>query len=116
MQRGRLYLRDDGRVLVDDAMRTTSALERMRGLLARPPLSSGQGLLIQPCNAVHTVGMGYPIDVVFLDRGLAVMKVVAGLRPWRMAACRGASSTLELAAGDAKRLALRIAQRLEWQT
>ena len=58
--------------------------------------------------------MRFPIDAVFLDRDLVVLKVVEDLPPWRMAAQRGAKAVLELpvgvieatqtSAGDAVRL------------
>ncbi|MFP3949099.1 MAG: DUF192 domain-containing protein, partial [Longimicrobiales bacterium] len=41
--------------------------ERCRGLLARPRITTGEGLLLLECASVHTVGMTYPIDVAFLD-------------------------------------------------
>lgn len=50
--------------------------------------------------------MRYPIDVVFLDKNRRVVKVVKHLRPWRMAMCLGAASTLELVAGQAQRYEL----------
>lgn len=81
--------------------------DRTRGLLGRPPLAACEGLLIMRCSSVHTVGMRYPIDVVFLDRHGGIARVVENLRPMRMAMCLRAASVLELAAGQAKRLALR---------
>jgi hypothetical protein len=50
--------------------------------------------------------MRYPIDVVFLDRRGSVRKVARALPPWRIAICVGARHTLELAAGEARRLGL----------
>ncbi len=79
---------------------------RLRGLLFAPPLKPGQGLLLDPCASVHTAGMAYPIDVVFLDRAGTITKIVPHLPPWRIAACRSATRTLELAAGEARRLGL----------
>ena len=81
--------------------------DRTRGLLGRPQLAACEGLLIMRCSSVHTVGMRYAIDVVFLDRHGAIARVVESLRPMRMAMCLGAASVLELAAGQARRLALR---------
>lgn len=115
MRTGCLVERGTGRVVVARVGRTTNALERMRGLLGRPSPAPGAGLLISPCGAVHTAGMAYPIDVVFLDRELRVCKLVAGLVPWRTAACRGARHTLELGGGSLAGLALAPDQRLEWQ-
>ena len=73
-----------GHVLAERADVAASSWRRMRGLLGRPALSPGQGLLIRPCQGVHTLGMPYPIDVVHLDRELVVRKVLHGLRPWRV--------------------------------
>jgi uncharacterized membrane protein (UPF0127 family) len=80
-------------------------LTRARGLLGRR-LGDNEGLLITPCSAVHSFGMRYPIDVVFLDRNHIVKKVVTNLRPWRIASCIGSRSVLELPVGAVQRLAL----------
>lgn len=77
-----------------------TAGSRMRGLLGRPPLEPGEGLLLVPCRAVHTFFMRYPIDVVFLDRELRVLRVCSRVRPWRLRACRRAQAVLELPAGS----------------
>jgi uncharacterized membrane protein (UPF0127 family) len=74
---------------------------RLRGLLGRDGLSAGEGLLIRPTSSIHTFFMRFAIDVVFIDRGGVVLKVVSKLRPWRLAASRGARYALELGAGEA---------------
>lgn len=85
-------------------------LARLRGLLGR---REPRPLLLVPAAAVHTCGMRFAIDVVFLDARLVVVKVVPALPPWRFAAARGARAVLELPAGEADglepgdRLALR---------
>jgi uncharacterized membrane protein (UPF0127 family) len=45
--------------------------------------------------------MRFPIDAVFCDGDLHVLKVARDLKPWRMAGARGAKVVLELAAGAA---------------
>lgn len=87
-------------------------ISRLRGLLFAPALQAGQGLLIRPCGAVHTVLMIYPIDVVFLDRAGRICRIVPRLVPWRVAASAGAWQTLELAAGEAARIGLCAGQLL----
>ena len=57
---------------------------RARGLIGRPPPGPEEGLLIPRCNAIHTLFMKYPIDATFLDREDRVVKVVRGIRPWRL--------------------------------
>ena len=86
--------------------------QRLGGLLVRAPLAAGQALHLEPCNSVHTCFMRYAIDVVFLDAQGRVMKIVPHLAPWRLSACRGAHSCLELRAGEAERLGLRAHDRL----
>jgi uncharacterized protein len=80
-----------------------SARARMRGLLGRHSMAGDECLLLQPAGSVHTAFMRFPIDVVFLDRSMRVLRVEAGVRPWRMTAQRGARAILEMAAGAAER-------------
>jgi uncharacterized membrane protein (UPF0127 family) len=75
---------------------------RSRGLLGRKTLSEGQGMWIVPCEAVHTFGMQFAIDLVFLDRRNVVRKVRSSVPPWRLSGCLRARSVLELAAGTLK--------------
>jgi hypothetical protein len=84
----------------------TTFLARLRGLLGQPLPAAGAALLIAPCASVHTCFMRAPIDIVFLDHGHRVLRIVTALRPWRLARCPGAHAALELAAGGAARLRL----------
>lgn len=98
---------DDGNVVCEHCLLAETAFARLRGLLGRSGLSSGEGMLLRPASSVHTAFMRFAIDVVFLDRGDRVLKVAAELAPWRMAACKGARAVLELPAGEAHRRGLR---------
>lgn len=88
-------------------------LERMRGLLAHPPLLAEQGLWIEPCNSIHTWFMSYPIDVVFLDRQGSALQVCEHVRPWGMRTCWRAKAVLELCAGQAELLGIAVGSRLQ---
>ena len=88
-------------------------LTRLRGLLGRASLEPGEGLLLRPSAAVHTMFMRFPIDVVFLDRDRRVLDIRADVKPWRAAARRGAREVLELAAGEGSHRGLRVGERLE---
>jgi uncharacterized membrane protein (UPF0127 family) len=85
----------------------------MRGLLGRAALAAGEGLLIRPASAIHTFFMRFAIDVVFIDRDGVVLRVVPALRPWRLAARRGARSVLELPAGEAAARGIGPGDRLD---
>jgi len=91
-----------GGILAERALVAASPLSRMRGLLGRPPLEPGEGLLLVPCRGVHTFGMTYPIDVVHLDDQGLVRLVVRRLKPWRVGPLVwGARMVLELPANSA---------------
>ena len=87
-------------------------LTRLKGLLGKARLRSGEGLLIRPTSAVHTFFMRFSIDVVFLDQELVVVGVEADLQPWRVAGRRGAKAVLELPAGESSRHGIRLGERL----
>jgi hypothetical protein len=89
-----------------------TALARVRGLLGRSSLATGEGILLRPASSVHTAFMRFAIDVVFLDRDLRVLKIASHLRPWRTAARRKAHAVLELPAGEATRRGLELGDRL----
>jgi uncharacterized protein len=72
---------------------------RRKGLLGRNQLPAGEGIWIVPCESVHTFGMRFPIDLVYLDRNKKVKKVRSGMPPWRLSACLSAYSVVELASG-----------------
>lgn len=77
---------------------------RLRGLLGLDTndFRNGSGLWIVPCHGVHTLGMGFPIDVLYLDHGLKVVEVRSDVRPWRLTpVLRQATSVLELPCGTA---------------
>jgi uncharacterized membrane protein (UPF0127 family) len=73
---------------------------RLRGLLGRDTLPRGEGLLLDPCRAVHMLGMRFPIDVAFLDRTGEVVAAYHALAPGaRTGWHRAATAALELPAG-----------------
>ena len=72
----------------------------MRGLLGFQPLGTGEGLFIERCNSVHTVGMGYAIDVAFVDRNMFVLHEIHSMKPYRLSAVVwNATAAIELPAG-----------------
>ena len=90
-----------------------SFLSRLRGLMFCDKLEDGHGLLIIPCNSVHMMFMRFVIDVVYLNKDFEIIKIVYNLRPWLgLSICFDAHSTLELKSGEARRLNLKIGQKL----
>jgi hypothetical protein len=87
-------------------------IARGLGLLVGAPLDVCEGLLIAPCSSIHTIGMRYPIDVVFLDRGARVLRVCPNVRAGRMRFSLRARAVLELRAGTSARHGLTVGLHL----
>lgn len=115
MKRGALFRAGSNDCLVPEANLTATTWERMRGLLGRPPLRNGQGLVIDPCPSVHTFGMGYSLDLAFLDSRWRVLKLVRELPPLRWAGCAKARATLELPPGALAAAGIAAGDVLEWR-
>jgi len=89
---------------------------RLRGLLGlhSSDFRNGSGLWIVPCRGVHTLGMGFPIDVVYLDGAMTVIHIQSDLRPWRFAPVRmQAASVLELPSRTAAETGTSVGDRIE---
>ncbi|WP_272474003.1 DUF192 domain-containing protein [Baekduia alba] len=73
-------------------------LARLRGLLghrAPPPFA----LRLERCRCVHTVGMRFALDLVWLDADGAVVRVDRGVPPGRVRVCRQARAVVEVPVG-----------------
>jgi uncharacterized protein len=106
-------LRSDGSVACERCKVAHRMWPRMRGLLGKRGLESGEGLLIRPAPSIHTFFMRFPIDVVFLSRQGEVLKVAERVPPWRARSCRRSYAVLELAAGEAGRRGIAVGDRLD---
>lgn len=99
--------------LIATVWHATGYFARLRGLLGRSLAETG-GMLLTPCSAIHTIGMGYAIDALYLDRQGRVLRIDASIEPGRMMPQqRGAKHVLELPDGSAKRRSLSAGDTLE---
>ena len=102
--------------LADDVALADTHWSRLRGLMGRDADSfrSGTGLWIVPCHGVHTMGMRFPIDAVYLDQDKTVVHVEENLRPWRVAPVRlKASSVLELPTSTVSQTRTALGDKIE---
>jgi uncharacterized protein len=90
-----------------------SHIERMRGLLGRDGLAPGSGMRFDGTNSIHMAFMRFPIDVLYLDRGGRIVKLVHNLQPWRFSAAFRAKVTVELPAGLLRTLDLHVGDQIE---
>jgi uncharacterized protein len=109
--------RTRGTYLGVNVARAGSLAARMRGLYARRQFRLGDGLWLVPCTGVQTIGMGYPIDVVFLDARQRVVRVYEELKPGRFIWwVPKAHSALEVPQGAIRSSGTRVADQIELAT
>jgi uncharacterized protein len=89
--------------------------KRRKGLLKHDSLPHGQGLWIVPCEAIHTFGMKFPIDVAFLSKKRTVLKIRKEMPRRRLALCIRAHSVLELPAGILEQTGTVAGDQLEFE-
>lgn len=93
----------DGEILAGSTYIATSLPKRIKGLLGKTCLAADEALLIDPCTSIHTIGMKFSIDVVFLDRKNRIVGAFKDVPPNRLLwSPRKTRKTLELAAGSLK--------------
>src|SRR5262249_34802601 len=96
-------------VVADPCVVASTYWSRLMGLMGRTGMQTGSGLLIEPCNSIHTFFMRFAIDAVYLDRDQArnykVVSIRRNMKPWRAdLPVAGARAVLELPGGAAAHL------------
>lgn len=113
MKIGRLQVH--GRNIGVEVSITETTRERMRGLLDHDALSHNEALLLTRCWSVHTFGMRFPIDVLFLDRNRRIAAIHHNVPKRRMLLSLRATQTLEMAAGMARHYMLVPGDALDFE-
>ena len=91
----------NGKVLATRVARANNLVSRGLGLLPRAKVAHDEGIWLDGCSAVHTMGMRATIDLFFLDKDNRVLRIVSAVPPNRLAVtCRDAVSIVELGAGS----------------
>lgn len=105
-----------GRELGDRVVLADWFWPRLRGLIARPRLGPGEGLLIVPCRGVHMYLMTYPIDVAFMDREGEVVALYRDLAPGARTRWHASSrQALEVPAGTLAETHTVLGDHVVWQ-
>ena len=82
-------------------------VRRFLGLMGKRDVD--YGLLLVPCKSIHTFFMKIPIDVVYLDAAMTIVKIEKNMMPWKTGkTCKNAYCILELPAGVADQLHLAV--------
>lgn len=105
--------RSNSLVIASDLRKAINFLSRLKGLIGKTALEKGEGLWMAPCRAIHTFGMRFSVDVVFIDGDFIVKKVVKGIRPFRpLVFCLPAKGVLELPEGSIEEAQIRVGDKI----
>lgn len=85
-------------LLADRVTVATRREDRIRGLIGRYHFDPGEALWILPCEAIHTFGLPFPIDVAFLD-SMGTVLASATVQPGGNFQASGAKCCVEFPAG-----------------
>ena len=103
-----------GTVLADRAGLARSIWRRFLGLMFRRALPAGAGLVLMPEGQIHMFFMRFALDVVHADRAGVVVRLVEGIKPWRIGPIvRGCKLVVELPAGTIARTGTQVGDTLQ---
>ena len=113
----RVLNRTRGTALGDRILLADNVMSRLRGFLFRGEPEAGEGMLLSPCQAVHMIGMRFPLDVILIDEAGTVVAIHEDLRPWQWTPVnRQALHALELPTGTIGRTGTQTGDALSWAT
>ena len=69
-------------ILAENAESADTFISRQKGLLGRKEFQRGEAMVIEPCTGIHTLGMKFSIDVLFLDGTGRVIGMRKGVTPY----------------------------------
>lgn len=96
----KVKIKSNGKVIAENIILAESFYHRLLGLMFKDKIEDGNGLLITPCNSIHTFFMKYSLDIVFIGYNNKVVKIIRNLSPWKMTWIYiNAYKALELPAG-----------------
>jgi uncharacterized membrane protein (UPF0127 family) len=102
-----------GEMICEKAKVADTMFTRILGLMFSKDLAAQHGLLICPCNSIHTFFMNYSLDIIFLDKKFQVVKVIYNMHPWRISWMYfRAHQVLEMKAGHL-RSGVEVGEKLE---
>jgi uncharacterized protein len=94
----KIYINEN--LLDFNVLTAVTFLERAGGLLFRPKLNINELLLLKPCSSIHTIGMKYDIDIIYLSKKGEILKIIKNLKPLKFSICFRANMVLEFASSE----------------
>lgn len=114
MQKVKICNSSKNKLILAEAEVADTFFQRFRGLLGKKYLQPESGLIIAPCNSVHTIGMKFPIDVIFVDKENKICYIMRNMKKGKISPIISrAKMVIEFNAGMADRLQLEINDEIQ---
>ena len=89
---------------------------RLRGLLGAAPLQQGEGLILVDEKSIHTLFMGFAIDIVYVDKDYRVIRIDPNMVPYRLGSFVAKSAyVLEMPVGTIAQTDTKIGDQLKFE-
>ena len=89
---------------------------RLRGLLGASPLQKGEGLVLAGEKSIHTLFMGFAIDVVYVDKQFKVIRTTSNMVPYRLGPFITQSAyLLEMPVGTISQTSTQVGDQLSFE-
>lgn len=104
----------NNKIIADNIAVANNIITRFIGLLGKKILEEKAGMLITPCNSIHSFGMKFNFDAVFLDKNDEIVYLIEKMPPYKLSPIIfKAQSVLELSEGTIEKFSLKIGDKLE---
>ena len=80
----KVIAREKQTVIGTHIVKANSIIDRMTGLMFKKSLDDIDGIILSPCNSIHTFFMRFSIHAIFLDKSNKIIKIYKDLKPWRI--------------------------------
>lgn len=106
----------NGVVICEKVELANNFYKRFMGLMYRKSMEENEGLLLDPCNQIHTFGMKFPIDTITISRDNIITKIDVKVGPGKVRPkVKDGKKVLELTAGTCEKYGLELGDSIEFQ-
>ncbi|MGN0458713.1 MAG: DUF192 domain-containing protein [Eubacterium sp.] len=103
-------------LIIEEVENANRFLRRFMGLMYRKSIAENHGLLLTPCNEIHTFGMRFDIDTIALSKDNIILFIDKAVPPNKVRKkVKGGYKVLELNSGIADKLGLQVGDMLEFK-
>jgi uncharacterized membrane protein (UPF0127 family) len=99
-------------VLFSNAYQAKSFIQRFKGLMFKEIISRNEAIMFFNTSSIHTFFMRFPIDVIFLNKKMKIVKIFKCLKPWRVCFCLPSYCAIECLGGMADLKGLKIEDQI----